>query len=333
MIDPARIGIVVIGRNEGQRLAACLASLPNGHAVVYVDSASTDASVSIAERAGIEAVRLSSAEPLSAARARNTGIALLRNGASRPDYIQTLDGDCTLDSAWLATGAALLDTDAGVAVVAGRLHERHPEKSAYNRLCDDEWDAPAGEAAECGGVALWRADAIEAAGLFDATLNAGEEPELCHRLRRAGHRVWRLKAAMGTHDANLLKFTQWARRMFRSGFSFAELLGRWAANSAPHWRREFVRIIVWAFVVPVVVLCGVLTGIFWLSLLGVAAWMLLLGKMTLRTWRSGQRPSWAAKSSALNLVGKFCQMGGVFRYLVDRQMRGVRGQYVYDKRV
>ena len=47
------LGVVVIGRNEGERLARCLASvraIPNR---VYVDSGSTDASVAFARREGV----------------------------------------------------------------------------------------------------------------------------------------------------------------------------------------------------------------------------------------------------------------------------------------
>ena len=327
-----RIGIVIIGRNEGERLAACLASVPRNMIVIYVDSASTDASMAIAQTAGVETIALSTSSPLSAARARNAGIKALLDRPGAPGYVQTLDGDCTLDSEWLASGISTLDADENVAVVAGRLRERHPERSIYNRLCDDEWDAPDGEAAECGGVALWRADAIINAGLFDETLHAGEEPELCHRLRRRGLRVWRLKAAMGTHDANLLGFGPWSRRMVRSGFSFAQLVGRGGNDIEPQWRRELIRIFVWAFAVPTAIVFGVLTGTVWIVVVGFAAWAMLLARMTLRSWSAGQSLSWAVTSSALNLVGKFWQVGGIFQYVRGRYLSGAQGRYVYAKR-
>ena len=39
----SRLGIVAIGRNEGERLRRCLESVVGlGHAIVYVDSGSTD---------------------------------------------------------------------------------------------------------------------------------------------------------------------------------------------------------------------------------------------------------------------------------------------------
>jgi hypothetical protein len=173
---------------------------------------------------------------------------------------------------------------------------------------------------------------MKAAGLFNETLHAGEEPELCHRLRRRGFRVWRLSATMGTHDANLIGFRLWARRMFRSGFSFAHLVDHGKGDIEPHWWRELVRVVVWAFVVPMIAGVGLVSGQYWLSLLSLAAWAVLVSRMTFRSWRAGQSLSWATKSSVLNLVGKFCQLGGVIQYYRDRRRTGAHKGYVYAKR-
>ena len=54
-----RIGIVAIGRNEGERLKRCLQAVVGGAAtVVYVDSNSTDDSVAVARDAGATVVEL-----------------------------------------------------------------------------------------------------------------------------------------------------------------------------------------------------------------------------------------------------------------------------------
>ena len=46
-----RVGVVAIGRNEGERLRVCLESARRDvHALVYVDSGSTDGSVEICPR-------------------------------------------------------------------------------------------------------------------------------------------------------------------------------------------------------------------------------------------------------------------------------------------
>ncbi|MEO0929066.1 MAG: glycosyltransferase family A protein, partial [Pseudomonadota bacterium] len=93
----SRIGAVVIGRNEGVRLLACLDALGDQfHRVVYVDSGSTDGSVDAAKARGAEVVILDQEKPFTAARARNAGIAALGKTQS-PDFVQFVDGDCVLD--------------------------------------------------------------------------------------------------------------------------------------------------------------------------------------------------------------------------------------------
>ena len=48
---------------------------------------------------------------------------------------------------------------------------------------------------------MMRPDALEAVGGYRDDLIAGEEPELCVRLRAAGWRIWRLEREMAIHDA------------------------------------------------------------------------------------------------------------------------------------
>ncbi|MEM9139196.1 MAG: glycosyltransferase, partial [Pseudomonadota bacterium] len=205
------VGAVIIGRNEGARLIRCLASVGSAACMVYVDSGSTDGSVQAAREAGAEVVELDMDMPFTAARARNAGLARLREiGAF--DYVQFIDGDCELQPGWIALALAFLEEHPDVAVACGRRRERFPEASVYNRLCDHEWDTPVGEAKACGGDALMRMTALAAVGGYRDDLIAGEEPELCVRLRAAGWRVWRLDAEMTLHDADMHRFGQWWRR-------------------------------------------------------------------------------------------------------------------------
>ena len=182
--DPSRIGIIVIGRNEGERLRRCLASVAGqGHAVVYVDSGSTDGSVDLAIGVGAAVVTLDRERPFTAARARNAGVERLRDLAPEADRVQFIDGDCELANGWLAKAVAALDAEPTLAVVYGRLRERHPEASVYNRLCDIEWNTPVGPADSSGGIAMMRVQDFESVGGFNPELIAGEEPDLCLRLR------------------------------------------------------------------------------------------------------------------------------------------------------
>jgi len=206
-------GVVVIGRNEGPRLVHCLKSvIGTAAAVIYVDSGSTDNSVSAATDLGADVVQLDPTMPFTAARARNAGFRRLIESHPRVEYVQFVDGDCEVMLGWLMAAQHELAVSSKTAVVCGRRRERYPERSVYNRLCDMEWDTLVGEADACGGDALIRTAAFRQVGGYDDKLIAGEEPELCSRLRAAGWRVVRLPAEMTLHDAAMTRFGQWWRR-------------------------------------------------------------------------------------------------------------------------
>lgn len=210
------IAAVVIGRNEGTRLRGCLESLQGQVArIVYVDSGSTDGSVEMARARGVEVVTLDMGQPFTAARARNAGLAQLRQG-EQPDFVQFVDGDCEVRADWIGTAHGFLRDHPQVAVVCGRRRERFPEASIYNAHCDREWSTPIGEARSCGGDALMRGAALDQVGGYDPRLIAGEEPEMCVRLRAKGWKIWRLEAEMTWHDAAMTRFGQFWKRARRA---------------------------------------------------------------------------------------------------------------------
>ncbi len=311
----ARTGVVAIGRNEGERLVACLRSLRSegAAAIVYVDSGSTDGSVAAAEALGAETVRLDMSVPFTAARARNAGIARLNERAA-PFFIQVIDGDCTLAPGWLARAEQFLDAHRDFAVVCGRRRERRPEASVYNRLCDIEWDTPVGEAAACGGDALMRAEALAAVGFYRENLVAGEEPELCLRLREKGWKIWRLDADMTTHDAAITAFRQWWTRMTRTGHAFAEVSALHRRSPLRIWRRETLRAVLWASIAPLaIVLALTVSPGFLLLLVAYPA-------QAFRLWlnvRARLGPD-AAAWATMTVVGRFAEASGVLRFYGGR---------------
>lgn len=308
------VGFVAIGRNEGERLVRCLASLAReGGRIVYVDSGSTDGSPDAAARAGAETVALDLSTPFTAARARNAGLRRLLAVAPDTDYVQFIDGDCELAPGWAEAARAFLDAHEDVAVACGRLRERHPEASFYNRLCDAEWATPVGEAAACGGVAMMRARAVEKAGGFRETLIAGEEPELCVRLREAGWRVWRLDAEMALHDAAMHRFGQWWRRMVRGGHAFAEVSGLHRASPKRIWARETARALAWSAVLPVALLLG------WLVHPAFYAALLVYPAQVARlAMRDRARGADALSFAFFSVLSKFAESWGVLKYRLSR---------------
>jgi len=181
-----KVGLVVIGRNEGERLARCLNSVRPVAQRVYVDSGSTDGSVALARNQGVAVVELTAPPPFTAARARNSGLGRLL--ADHPDleFVQMVDGDCEVQPGWIAAALAALLAEPGLALVFGRRRERYPERSIYNALCDDEWNAPVGESPGCGGDALFRVAALRQVDFYNPAMIAGEDTELSMRLRKAG---------------------------------------------------------------------------------------------------------------------------------------------------
>ena len=252
------VAAVVIGRNEGERLLRCLASLEGRVSpVVYVDSGSTDGSVAAAQAAGAEVVELDMSIPFTAARARNAGLARLR-GMSAPDHVQVIDGDCALRDGWVKTAQAFLVAHPDVAIVAGRLRERFPEASLWNNLADNEWDTPVGETEAVGGIAMLRQSAAEQVGGYRDSLIAGEEPELCLRLRRAGWRIWRLDAEMAWHDIAMTRLGQWWRRARRHGHAVAEGYRLHGGGPERYCAVPLRRALLWGALVPVIGIGGLL---------------------------------------------------------------------------
>lgn len=311
----ADVAVVAIGRNEGERLRACLQSVLEVAAlVVYVDSGSNDGSVAMARGLGAQVVELDMSVPFTAARARNAGWRRVRDLAPDVTLVQFVDGDCAVVGGWLERARDFLPGHAEVAVVCGRRRERHPEHSVYNLLCDLEWDAPAGQTLACGGDAMIRVAALEAAGGYRDSLIAGEEPELCVRLRAAGWQIWRLAAEMTMHDAAMTRISQWWKRSMRTGFTYAEGAHLHGAPPERHRVRESRSAWLWGLAIPLAVLALALLASPWLlsALLVYPAQVLRLylrlpGPPRSRAWRA-----------LFMVLGKFAEVAGQFKYLALR---------------
>ena len=219
----AQTGVVIIGRNEGERLKRSLLSVKaTGVPFVYVDSGSTDGSQQLAVDLGAILIELDLSTPFTAARARMAGFHRLMKEHTDLDTVQFLDGDCEISANWLSSAQAVLAADPTCAIVCGVLHERNPEQSVYNRLCQLEWRKPPGKVDSCGGIFLARTEALIQSGGFDTTLIAGEEPELCLRLRAQQWTIRSIAEPMARHDAAMTEFGQWWNRTVRAGFGYAQ---------------------------------------------------------------------------------------------------------------
>lgn len=316
------MGVVAIGRNEGERLERCLRSaLSETGRVVYVDSGSSDGSVEFARSVGVEVVELDTSIPFTAARARNEGVSLLLRRWPDLAYLQVVDGDCEFAPGWISEAVGYLDANPRCAVVCGRRRERHPEASVYNRLIDLEWDTPVGEARSCGGDAMFRRDAFESVGGYRASVIAGEEPELCVRIRAAGWTVQRLDLEMTLHDAGMTRFGQYWKRAKRAGHAYAEGAALHGRGPDRHGVRAVRSALVWGLAIPVAAI--VLS--YWTWGLSLLVLVMLLG---IQAWRIRSMEMARGRSSADGwlvgvavLMAKPAQVSGILLYWRKRLLR------------
>lgn len=302
----ASLGVVVIGRNEGERLRLCLQSVRRlASQIVYVDSGSTDHSRDMATEMGASVIELDLSSPFTAARARNQGAFHLLEQQPATEYILFVDGDCEVVPGWLEASTQFLRDHPECAVACGRRRERFPQQTIYNLLCDQEWDTPIGEARQCGGDAVMRASAFASVNGYRDAMIAGEEPELCVRLRQKGCSIHRLDHEMTLHDAAITRFGQWWKRSMRAGHAYAE--GSWLHGGSPerHCVAETRRALLWGMGIPLLIMALTLTaGTEWLLLLGIYPLQFL------RLWwkNSSRVTAW------FMLVGKFAETVGILKF-------------------
>jgi GT2 family glycosyltransferase len=313
------LGVVVIGRNEGERLVRCLGSVVTtpGVPIVYVDSASTDDSVENARRVGADVVALDMSVPFTAARARNAGLFRLLERHPGVAFVQFVDGDSELHPGWLDAGRAALRADERLAAVCGKLSERYPDINVFSRLFDVEWDAPTGDVAACGGNFMGRVAALRQVGFFRIDLIAGEEPELCLRLRREGWRIRRLDARMGLHEAGTTHFRQWWRRSKRGGHAFAEAASLHGGEPERYCVAETRRILFWGGLVPFLAF-GLAAPSLGASLLLLLAYPVQVARVFAATRRRGRSARDAIAYATFTVLGKLPELQGVVRFHVDR---------------
>jgi GT2 family glycosyltransferase len=224
-------------------------------------------------------------------------------------FVQFVDGDCVLVRGWLKNALTFIEQRQDIAIVCGRRRELRPEVSVYNQLCDLEWATPVGEALACGGDALVRVKAFEGVGGFRPQLIAGEEPELCVRLREVGWKIWRLEAEMTQHDAAITRFAQWWVRAVRGGHAFAEVSWLHWASPAGIWKRESVRIIFWGGILPITIALGALVHP--AALCGVLVYFVQMCRIA---FARGPTSSQSWTYALFVTVVKFAELQGILKF-------------------
>lgn len=333
MIDHSVVGVVVIGRNEGERLKRCLRSIQSQHIgpVVYVDSGSTDGSADYAKSVGVDVVDLDIGVPFTMARGRNAGFSYLVDHYPDCQFVQFVDGDCEVAAGWIDLGLQFLHNHPAYGAVCGNRSERFPQATIYNQLINMEWQGNAGDVNACGGDAIHRIASFKAAGCFNKSMIAGEEADLCRRIRRQGLRLMRLDNPMTVHDANMRHFSQWWKRSVRCGHAYAhgfDLHRRDVVEGEiSDKKKPLLSSLIYGLLLPGLLVLCILTGI--LSWLTSGQWLLLslvfLILYVRIAYKAAKSKSDRANSIAQRLLygvfillGKLPEALGVLHYYANR---------------
>lgn len=291
------ISVVVIGRNEGPRLAACLQSVRQVRDVavrelIYVDSSSTDGSPELALSFGATVVVVHPERP-TAAFGRNAGWS-----RATSELILFLDGDTVLDADFPLAACNALTQDPSVAAVWGHRREIRPKASIYHRVLDLDWVYPVGLTKFCGGDVMMRREVLAQVGGFDERLIAGEEPELCRRIRSLHYGILHIDHPMTTHDLQITRWSQYWKRATRAGHAYAEVSERFKDTDDPFWtsdrQRNLMRASCWG-----ISLVAVIVAAFFFGALPIALW---LGILLLFSVRSAWKARWKRAGFATLLL-------------------------------
>ena len=345
MTDRVKVGVVVIGRNEGERLKRCLASILAQHQgpVVYVDSGSSDGSVEHAHSVGVEVVDLDMTQPFTMARGRNAGLNYLVKNYPDCEFVQFVDGDCEIISGWISVAYKFLLANPKTITVCGNRMERYPEATLYNKLINMEWQGTEGEVKACGGDAMYRVAPLARVKGFNESMIAGEEGDLCLRLRALGFVINRLDIPMTLHDANMHHFTEWWLRAVRCGHAYAH--GFDLHRQSPehqkerYKKRQVFSSIVYGFCFPMLLLLLVsvlltqplsqlpLVFVFTAILFVLSLYIRLIEKCVKSRLVLGNSQSQAWLYGAFIALGKLPEAQGVAKYYINK-MRGVTAKII-----
>ena len=275
------VSVVIVTRNERERVRGCIESVLTlcegvDSEVILVDSNSSDGTVEVATEYPITVLQIPTDDLSTPGAGRQVGF---RHASG--DLVLFVDGDIHVSDGWLEGAIRTVEQSPDVAGVDGVLAESEADgdSSEEKESSTRETDRAEGDPERVDhllGVALYDADALEAVGGFDPWLDAMEDIDLGYRLRRAGYRLLRLPAVVGSHPKSV-GYGE-IRRRWQSGYMYGIGQGLRKSSTDPGMAANWLSI----YWLPVA------SGL-WLSLGGLLA--------ALRRGRVGL--AWAAISSVV----------------------------------
>ncbi|MBD3868856.1 MAG: glycosyltransferase [Acidobacteria bacterium] len=184
------LSVVVPARNSADTIGECIRSLKmhipsNVAEIIVVDNGSTDETGRIASEEGVHLVE---APDVFVSEVRNQGA-----WEATGELLGFIDSDCTISQGWYKAALELLDSDSAIAV-AGSRHVIPDNPSwveevwflAHHRKIQEE---PVDVSYIPAGNLVVRADVFRQVKGFDPSMETGEDPDLCNRIRSAGYRI------------------------------------------------------------------------------------------------------------------------------------------------
>jgi hypothetical protein len=243
-----------------------------------------------------------------------------------------LDGDTILHPAFVSQSLEQF-RNPEVAIVWGHRREIATGDSFFNRVLDLDWISPAGITDYCGGDALIRRDVLEQTHGYNEMLIAGEEPEMCRRIRGLGYKILHVDLPMTGPDLAMKSWKQYWRRATRTGYAYAEVSERFRSSDMPFWDKEAHDNRVRAIILMALPLGGIL-----LSAVLKSWWPLIavLGLLTLLVLRTAAKAGWKSQDSVTRILyGMHSHMQqipilwGQLQYAQDRRSGQKRGLIEY----
>ncbi|PEQ14235.1 hypothetical protein B2G71_01100 [Novosphingobium sp. PC22D] len=298
-----RVTVVVVARNEAQRIGACMASLSvqdfGAFETILVDDGSTDATVALARQA-LPSLRVISSPTRSISRNRDIGWR-----AGRGEFVAFLDADCIAPPHWLTSLVRAAERTGAAATGGGNVPpaETSPHYAALALMLDTfvgsrgsvQGKVPREGAfvAHLPGLnVLIRRDALEIVGGFDPRFaRMGEDVDLSIRLRNLGF-VLRVEPEATVIHRQRADLRAWTRNMRAYGRGRTWLLRRHPNAMSP------------LFLLPPLTLLAL--PVYVPAIAAYAGWVALRGG------RPGLWPRVAALFGATHLAYGLGQIEGLF---------------------
>ncbi|MCU1289136.1 MAG: putative b-glycosyltransferase, Glycosyltransferase Family 2 [Acidobacteria bacterium] len=194
-----KVSIVIIGRNEEQSVGRCLSAAIKageqigGAEIIFVDSASTDKTVSIVKSFGIRVLSLKSERKLTPSAGRFVG-----SQYAQGDFILFLDADTLIYTDFLPAALTHFQNNPKVGGVNGRIDDADETgeillnvEERFESITDVKWLR--------GPCCFYRKKALLEAGSFNPHLAVEEEAELGLRLIKHGWKLQLIPLRMACH--------------------------------------------------------------------------------------------------------------------------------------